>query len=78
MIAEEAFFSAREEVPLEEASGRITADFINLYPPGIPLLVPGEIINDSVIGHIRESIRIGLQVQGVSAEGKVSVCTVKC
>ena len=62
----------REKVPLTAAAGRIAADFINLYPPGIPLLVPGEVISESLLVQIRESIRMGLRVQGVD-EGAVSV-----
>jgi len=62
----------REKVPLTAAAGRIAADFINLYPPGIPLLVPGEVISESLLVQMRESIRMGLRVQGVD-EGAVSV-----
>lgn len=58
---------------LEEAVGRIAADFINLYPPGIPILVPGEVMSENLLGQIRESARCGLQVQGVTSEGKMAV-----
>ena len=68
-----AFHSNREEVSLEEAVGRISADFINLYPPGIPILVPGEVVSDAAFTRIREYRRVELQVQGVTAEGKMWV-----
>ena len=62
------------EVLLSEAEGEAVGDFINLYPPGIPLLVPGEVIDVSMIGQIQEYKRLGLQVQGVSETGTVIIC----
>ena len=73
MTAAQAFGRPQEEVPLEAAAGRVSAGFINLYPPGIPLLVPGEVMSESLLVHIQESMRMGLRVQGVTQEGHVSV-----
>lgn len=61
------------EVALEQAQGKISGDFVNIYPPGIPLLVPGEVIDEEVIEQIRYSLELGLNVQGVSSEGTVFV-----
>ena len=38
----EAFFAARESVPVKAAVGRISAELVAPYPPGIPVLAPGE------------------------------------
>ena len=73
MTLAKAFHSGREEVPLGEADGRVAADFINLYPPGIPLAAPGEMIGEALIQRIIKSLTIGLRVQGVSDDGKVAV-----
>ena len=73
MTPAQAFDKQEESVRLEEAVGRIAADFINLYPPGIPILVPGEVMSENLLGQIRESARCGLQVQGVTSEGKMAV-----
>ena len=62
------------EVPIEQAKGRIAGDFVNLYPPGIPILVPGEEIGDSEITQIRNYIALGLHVQGISEAGHILVC----
>ena len=62
------------EVLLSEATGETVGDFINLYPPGIPLLVPGEVIDISLTQQIQEYKRLGLQVQGVSEAGTVIIC----
>lgn len=73
MTPAQAFHSGREEVPIDDAVGRVSADFINLYPPGIPLAAPGEVIDEAVMRQMIESCRAGLTVQGLSKTGRVSV-----
>lgn len=57
-----------EQVPLQEAVGRHAAEFINLYPPGVPLLVPGEVLKEQQVRQIADYLAQGLNVQGVSEE----------
>lgn len=63
-------YQARElsykEVKLEEAVGKMAADFIFLYPPGIPMIVPGEIISRQFIENVKECIEMGLKIEGLS------------
>lgn len=59
--------------PLEEAVGCISGDFINLYPPGIPMLVPGERITKDVITIIYECGKLQLNVQGVTEDKQIKV-----
>ncbi len=73
MTPAQAFHSEQEEVLLQEAADRIAADFINLYPPGIPLVVPGELIEEAMVKQIGESLQSGLNVQGVSEAGRILV-----
>lgn len=61
----EAYRMPFEEIPLEKAEGRAVAEFINLYPPGIPLLVPGERIEEHFLKHILHYLAQGYTVQGV-------------
>ena len=68
-----AFHKNREEVSLAESEGRVAADFINLYPPGVPILVPGEVMSKEILMQLEDYLRVGLQVRGVTPEGKVSV-----
>lgn len=49
----EAYFAPEATVPLSEAAGRIAAEAITPYPPGIPLVMPGERLDDDVIGLLR-------------------------
>lgn len=50
---------------VDQATGACSADFINLYPPGIPLVVPGEIITQKLIDDLKRFIKQGMNVQGV-------------
>lgn len=68
-----AFHSRWEEVFLLDAAGRISADFITPYPPGVPLVIPGELIDGELIEEIRKYLETGLCVQGVSADGRIGV-----
>lgn len=52
------------EVPFDEAIDKVAADFIFLYPPGIPLIVPGEIITAEFIERLRTCIHLKLNLQG--------------
>ena len=52
------------EVPFDEAVGKMAADYVYLYPPGIPLIVPGEVITEEFIRHIRECRERKLNVEG--------------
>lgn len=63
-----AWDMAWEEVPLEHAMGRHAAEFINLYPPGVPLLVPGEILQNKHLQMLTKYRKQGLNIQGVEKE----------
>ncbi len=62
-----------EEVMLEEATGRICAAYINIYPPGIPLFVPGERITEEGVGLIQRYLMKQLNVQGLLGK-QITVC----
>ena len=65
MSLQKAWDSEHETVSLNMAEGRISGDFINLYPPGIPLVVPGEIIGGDLIKDIERYLAENLNVQGI-------------
>ena len=58
-----------EYVDISAAAGRIAGDFINLYPPGIPLIVPGESFDKELIAEIGSYINAGMNTQGVEISG---------
>ncbi|HEY8343052.1 MAG TPA: aminotransferase class I/II-fold pyridoxal phosphate-dependent enzyme [Calditerricola sp.] len=60
----DAFYAETERVPIDEAVGRIMAEFIMVYPPGIPIVMPGEILTEENLAYIRENLAVGLPVLG--------------
>lgn len=60
----DAFFARSTSVPIDQAAGLVAAEFVHVYPPGIPLLVPGEIITANDIAYIRRHQSLGFLVQG--------------
>ena len=60
-------------VPLEEAEGRAARTCVTIYPPGVPMLVPGEVITDEALELILENQRLGLTVEGITEDGRVLV-----
>ncbi|MCU9612251.1 aminotransferase class I/II-fold pyridoxal phosphate-dependent enzyme [Caldibacillus lycopersici] len=60
----DAFYSETEVIPFKEAVGRVIAEFVMVYPPGIPILIPGEIIMEENLYYIKKNIEAGLPVQG--------------
>lgn len=60
----EAKRHAFDEVPLKESAGRVSAEYVYLYPPGIPLIVPGERISQACIDKMEEYERKHLKMKG--------------
>ena len=52
MSPQEAFYAEKKSLPIEDCLGRICSEFVMCYPPGIPLLAPGEKITEEVMEHI--------------------------
>ena len=50
---QEAFYADKQSLPLDESVGRICAEFVMCYPPGIPILAPGERITREILDYIR-------------------------
>lgn len=53
------------KVEIEKAAGMVSAEFLYLYPPGIPLLVPGEVISEEFLGQIDEFKRRDMNINGL-------------
>jgi len=60
----EAFYAETEAVPFEKSAGRISAEFVMVYPPGIPIFIPGEMITEENLYYIQKNMEAGLPVQG--------------
>lgn len=55
-----------KEISIDKAIGNMSADTIYLYPPGIPMIIPGEIITKRLADGIKECISLGLNVEGLA------------
>lgn len=60
----EAALGRQEAVPLSRSEGRIAAELVAPYPPGIPVLAPGERITPAVLAYLEECLRTGQHLQG--------------
>jgi len=69
----EAYSLEKEVLPLQECEGRICADIITPYPPGVPLFYPGETITGSGLKYISDIIRSGGKVNGIGNNNCIRV-----
>lgn len=60
----DAFYAETEVIPFEKSAGRIIAEFVMVYPPGIPIFIPGEIITRDNLVYTKKNVEAGLPVQG--------------
>lgn len=59
-----------ELISVNKSAGRVSAGFVSLFPPGSPLLIPGEFIEEKLIVYITWMKEAGLTVTGLSGENK--------
>ena len=65
---QKAFYSDKELVPIKETAGRICGEFVMCYPPGIPILSPGEMITEELIDYTLYAKEKGCSMQGPEDE----------
>jgi lysine decarboxylase len=73
----DAFLGESEAVPLADAVGRISAESIAGYPPGIPALLPGERITPAVIDHFRALLEAGARLHGAADPTLTTITVVR-
>ncbi len=64
MAPQRAFYSQKSMLPLSETAGRICGEFVMCYPPGIPILAPGEMITGEILDYIRYAKEKGCLITG--------------
>lgn len=67
--------ASTEFVPIEQSAGRISGDFLWAYPPGIPLTVPGEVIDEGLLAYLNRSADMGVDISAAknSPDGMLRV-----
>ncbi|MHB1929690.1 MAG: aminotransferase class I/II-fold pyridoxal phosphate-dependent enzyme [Acidimicrobiales bacterium] len=58
----EAFFADSERVPIATAVGRVSAELVAPYPPGIPVLAPGELVTAGAVDALTEAAADGIRI----------------
>ncbi|MFF0001195.1 Orn/Lys/Arg family decarboxylase [Streptomyces avermitilis] len=62
MLPRKAFFEEAEHIPADKAVGRIAAEILSPYPPGIPVVAPGEVITREVVAYLRSGMAAGMLI----------------
>ena len=68
MLPRDAFLGVTEMVPWRQAAGRVSAEMICPYPPGIPICAPGELLNDAIVDYLQQLATEGVMVEGATDE----------
>ncbi len=77
LTPKEAYFAPTETISINQAQGRLCAELICPYPPGIPVLMPGEIITTEAINYLRQVIAKGGKITGCSDPKMKTVQVIK-
>ncbi len=64
LTPQDAFYSAKKSVPLEQAAGCVCSEFVMCYPPGIPILAPGERVTKQIVEYIVYAKEKGCSLTG--------------
>ena len=64
MLPRQAFLADTELVKFRESAGRICAETLTPYPPGIPVIAPGEELTSEIIEYLRHELKAGVRIQG--------------
>ncbi len=64
LVPRDAFFARKARVPVPESTGKISGESVIPYPPGIPVLVPGEEITPEIVEYLTSVRRTGIEIHG--------------
>lgn len=64
MTPQKAFYSEKISIPINESCGKISSEFVMCYPPGIPILAPGEYITKDILNYINYAKQKGCFMTG--------------
>jgi lysine decarboxylase len=66
MTPRQAWFASQRTVPIASAIGEVSAEVITVYPPGIPILMPGEVITRDQLAYLAACARSGAHITGAA------------
>jgi arginine decarboxylase len=68
MTPRDAFYAETELVKPKDAAGRISAELVTPYPPGIPAAVPGELYTEAIVDYVEQVAAAGGYLEGAADE----------
>jgi lysine decarboxylase len=77
MSPQQAFYAAKRSVPIDKSLGRISSELVMAYPPGIPILAPGERITSEIIDYVRYAKEKGCVMTGTKDMSMKNIETVE-
>jgi arginine/lysine/ornithine decarboxylase len=66
MLPRDAFFAKAEAIDFKKAEGRISAELVTPYPPGIPVVAPGEVYTKAILDYLNGVVEVGGFVEGAA------------
>jgi lysine decarboxylase len=66
MTPRDAFFAASRAIPLREAAGEVSADLVIPYPPGIPVIAPGDVIEPHKLDYLAHGVEAGFYISAAA------------
>jgi arginine/lysine/ornithine decarboxylase len=77
IIPREAFFAKGSVLTFEQSAGQVSKEQISFYPPGIPVIIPGEVITKEIIQYCRSMLAMGLPISGPVSEKLATIEVIK-
>lgn len=74
---QEAFYSEKVRMDIEDSIGEVSGEFVMAYPPGIPILAPGEEITSEIVEYIKYAKDKGCVMQGTKDTTLKSIFVLK-
>lgn len=69
-----AFYAKSEFISPNDAMNRVSAGMVVTYPPGVPLLAPGELITGEIVEYLVSACAAGMHFRGLDEKGRIRVC----
>jgi arginine/lysine/ornithine decarboxylase len=66
MTPRDAFFAPSRAVRLAESAGHVSADLVIPYPPGIPVIAPGDVIEQHKVEYLEQGVHAGFYISGAT------------
>jgi len=73
----EAVYKQSEDILLSKSVGRVSSELIIPYPPGIPIIMPGEVITKEILGYVSECLQNGIRINGTKDVSLKYICVMK-